>query len=206
MSLLNIAAIVEGDGEVGAVPVLLRRHAELLGLGGRVKIHPIRQPASRLLRPGELERVVELAARKVGVTGGILVLIDCEDQCPARLGPELLGRIRRARDDLPVSMVLAHREFEAWFVGSAESIAGRRDLPPDLRSHPAPESVRGCKEWLSQQMPRGRSYDAFRDQPALAAVFDMDRAKQACPSFDKCHREMIALREKVDRRVAMDPV
>jgi len=206
MSPLNIAAIVEGDGEVGAVPVLLRRHAELLGWGGRVKIHPIRQPASRLLRPGELERVVELAARKVGIAGGILVLIDCEDQCPARLGPELLGRIRRARDDLPVSMVLAHREFEAWFVGSAESIAGRRDLPSDLRSHPAPESVRGCKEWLSQQMPRGRSYDAFRDQPALAALFDMDQAKQACPSFDKCHREMIVLLEEVDRRVGMGPV
>lgn len=198
MSQMQIAAIVEGDGEVEAVPILLRRYADLAGWGGRVLIHPvIRQPASKLLKPGELERHVELAARKLGGPGGILVLLDCEDDCPARLGPKLLARVRHARGDLPTSLVLAHREFEAWFLGSAESIAGKRKLPANLQSHPAPETVRGCKEWLADKMSRGEAYDAVDDQPALTQVFDLNAAKTSCPSFEKCDRELIWLLQEV---------
>ena len=198
MSQMQIAVIVEGDGEVEAVPELIRRYAEMAGWPGRVSVKPvIRQPASKLLKPGELERHVELAARKLGGPGGIFVLLDCEDACPANLGPKLFARIRAARRDLPVSLVLAHREFEAWFLGSAESIAGKRKLPPGLKSHPAPESVRGCKEWLTEKMPRGTGYEEVNDQPALTRPFDMDAARSSCPSFDKCHRELLALLAKV---------
>ena len=198
MSQLRIAAIVEGDGEVEAVPILLRRFAELIRWPGVVHILPvIRQPASKLVRPRELERVVELAARKLGGPGGIFVLLDCEDDCPATLGPSLLARVRQARPDLPAALVLAHREYEAWFLASAASLAGRRGLPPDLKSHPAPESVRACKEWLSQQMPRGMAYHEVNDQPALTAVFDLEAARSGCPSFDKCHRELVAFLHRV---------
>ena len=194
MSQMQIAVIVEGDGEVEAVPVLIRRFAELAGWPGRVEVRTvIRQPASKLLKPDELERHVELAARKLGGPGGIFVLLDCEDACPADLGPKLLARVRSARPDLPVSLVLAHREFEAWFLGSAESLAGRRKLPAGLQSHPAPETVRGCKEWLTEKMPRGTGYEEINDQPALTRQFDLDAARNSCPSFDKCHRELLAL-------------
>jgi hypothetical protein len=189
----QIAVIVEGDGEVEAVPVLVRRFAELNCPEVLLKIHPIRQPASKLLKEGELERIVELAGRKVHGRGGILVLLDCEDQCPAKLGPQLLARVRHARSDLPSSVVLAHREFESWFLGAADSLRGKRELPQDLVVHPNPESVRGCKEWLTDQMPRGKSYDERSDQPALAKVFDLKAAKRSCDSFDKCYREIQAL-------------
>lgn len=198
MSQLQIAAIVEGDGEVEAVPVLIRRLADLVGWAGRVRVHPvIRQPASKLLKPAELERHIELAARKLNGPGGIIVLLDCDDDCPAILGPALLARVRRSRKDLPVSLVLAHREFEAWFLAAAASLGGKRKLPPGLQSHPAPEAVRGCKEWLSRQMPRGEGYDETTDQPALAALFDLNVARVACPSFDKCYREISSLLQRV---------
>lgn len=186
--------IVEGDGEVEAVPVLLRRDAILAGWPGRIHVPPvIRQPASRLLKPGGLERTVELAARKVGGRGGIFVLLDSDGDCPATLGPALLARVRQARRDLPTALVLAHREYEAWFLGAAASLAGRRNLPDGLQSRPAPDSVEGCKEWLSDQMSGGAAYNAVKDQAALTDVFDMGLAQSVCPSFDKCHRELTAL-------------
>ena len=198
MSQLQIAAIVEGDGEVEAVPILLRRYAKLAGWDGRVVIRPvIRQPASKLLKPGELERHVELAARKLGGPGGIFVLLDCEDDCPATLGPKLLARVRQARGDLPTSLVLAHREFETWFLGSAESIAGKRNLPTTLQSHQSPETIRGCKEWLSDKMPRSFAYDEVNDQPALTAVFDLNMAKGSCSSLKKCDRELLSLLQQI---------
>jgi hypothetical protein len=198
MSQLRIAAIVEGDGEVEAVPELIRRYAGLAGWAGRVRVAPvIRRPASRLLKPNELERHVELAARKLNGPGGIIVLLDCDDDCPATLGPRLLARIRQSRPDLPTSLVLAHREFEAWFLGSIASIAGKRGLPRTLQPPPDPEAIRACKEWLSRQMSYGEAYDETRDQPALTAVFDINAARASCPSFDKCHRELSSLLQRV---------
>jgi hypothetical protein len=191
---LRVAVIVEGDGEVGAVPVLLRRFAEMVGWPGMLEVKkPFRVPASKLRQPGELERLVELAGRKLGGSGGILVLLDADDECPARLGPELLGRVRQSRSDLPTGLVLANHEFEAWFLGAAESLAGKRGLPSDLKSHPDPEAIRGCKEWLCGRMPRGRAYNEVEDQAALTAVFDLEAARINCPSFDKCHRELTSL-------------
>lgn len=200
MSQLRIAAIVEGDGEVTAVPILIRRFADLLGMSGRVQVHPvIRQPASRLMRPGELERHVELAARKLDGPGGIFVLLDSEDDCPATLGPMLLRRIREARPDLPTALVLAHREYEAWFLASASSIAGLRGLPSELMDHPSPETVRGCKEWISRQLPRGQGYSECSDQTALTALFDMTLAHDNSRSFEKCWREIKTLLQATAR-------
>jgi hypothetical protein len=114
---VHFACIVEGHGEVQAVPVLLRRLASTLDPALSLQVaQPIRVTKSKLLRPRELERTVELAARKVGSAGAIFILLDSDDDCPATLGPELLQRARAARGDVPIAVVLAKREFEAWFV------------------------------------------------------------------------------------------
>ena len=79
MSCVRIAPIVEGHGEVQAVPILIRRIAAEIDVNLTVAIEPpIRVPANRLRKSGELERTVELAARKLGGAGGILILIDCD--------------------------------------------------------------------------------------------------------------------------------
>ncbi len=201
MSVLRIAAIVEGHGETEAIPVLLQRYAREVGVSERLRVHPvIRIPASKLLKPAELERTIDLAARKLGGIGGILVLLDCEDDCPKSLAPRLIKRMSMVRSDIPKSLVLAHREYEAWFLGSASSIAGCRGLSPDLQTHSNPETVRGCKEWLSDQMARGRSYSEVDDQVELTRVFDLKAAKSNCPSFDKCDRELTKLLKMIAKR------
>src|SRR5262249_6062139 len=125
----DLACIVEGHGEIEAVPVTVRRIARLVSPELVLKIHPpFRVPRNRLVKPGELERSVELAARRAGPAGVILVVLDGDDECPAALGPELLARAQKTRPDIPIRVVLAKREFEAWFLASAESLRGRRGL------------------------------------------------------------------------------
>lgn len=192
--MLRIAIIVEGDGEIEAVPILLRRLAAQLGHHSGVQIvNKLRIPTSRLVKVGELERAVDLSARKVGPGGGIFVLLDSEDDCPATLGPILAARARGARPDYPVALCLAYREYEAWFLAAASSLASKRGLPSTLTDHPAPEQPRGCKEWLTAQMPPGCTYRETEDQPAFTGVFDLIRARDAASSFDKCWREAEAL-------------
>jgi hypothetical protein len=191
--MVRIASIVEGHGDGEAVPILIRRIAQELDPALAASVGPVlRVPAARLVKQGEIERAIELAARKNSGQGGILLLLDCDDGCPAQQAPELLKRAISARSDIPISVVLAKREYEAWFLAAAESLRGQRGLPPDLVGPENPEEIRGAKEWLTSQMPRGQSYSESSDQPALTAAFDMNAARRA-DSFDKCHREIVRL-------------
>lgn len=85
MSEIRIAAIVGGHGEVESVPILFRRIAGTLDPGMDVRVKPVlRIPESRLAKAGELEKHVEFAARSVGRSGGIFILLDCDTpgSCP----------------------------------------------------------------------------------------------------------------------------
>lgn len=188
-----IASIVEGHGEFNAVPMLIRRIGQSLPHPIYPETpNPIRVPRDRLLKEAELERAIELAANRVDSYGGVLVLLDADDDCPARRGPELLARARTARTDVPIAVVLAKREFEGWFLASAASLRAKRGLPADLAPPVDPESVRGAKEWLSKHLPHGQRYVETSDQVALTALFDLDLARTA-DSFDKCYREVVRL-------------
>jgi uncharacterized protein DUF4276 len=149
-------------------------------------------PRSKLVKQGELERAVELAARQAGVEGCILLLLDSDDDCAAELGPELLARMRAVRADRRLSVVLACREFESWFLAGAESLCGRRGLAGDLTSPADPEAIRGAKEWLTARLEGDRRYVETLDQAALAAILDLQQARRA-PSFERFCRKMTRL-------------
>lgn len=188
--MARIVAIVEGHGDQAAVPILLRRAAQLVAPGVVPDVpRPIRVPRNRLLRPHELERAVELAARQAGPEGRILVLLDADDDCPAEVGEEILRRAIAARSDRTIRVVLAKMEYEAWFLAAAESIAGKRGIEAGIAAPDDPESISDAKGWISARMTRGQSYRETLDQPALTAVFDLPTARRA-PSFDKMWRDV----------------
>lgn len=190
--------IVEGHGDVDAVPILIRRLAAALGYGNVHVEKAIRWPRFKIVKQGELERAVRLALGKLGVNpGAILILLDAEDDCPARLGPELLERARKVAVTVPVGVVLAAREYEAWFLAALTSLRGRRGISPDAEPPPDPEAIRGAKEALEQWLRNGGTYSETVDQPALTAYFDLEEARERSPSFAKCWRTVASLLAQV---------
>lgn len=187
----RIAAIVEGHGEVAAVPVLLRRIAAEVGVPIATP-RPIRLPRGRMLIESELRHAVGLAAGQAGDEGAVIVLLDANSDCPAALGPSLRERASAARPDRPVRVILAKVEYEAWFLAAAASLAGRHGIRTDFSPPADPEMVRDAKGLLSANMPQGVSYKPAQDQAALSAVFDLNAARSA-PSFDKFWRDVSAL-------------
>ena len=186
---LRLACIVEGHGEVSAVPVLLRRIGQAIGSHIQLNIHlPIRFDRSKIVRPGEIEKAIQLAAAKVGSVGGILIILDADDDCPAELGPNLMQRSRIARKDMPIAVVLATREFESWIIAGANSIR-ERFREETLDRLPEAENIRGAKEWLRARLKNGR-YSPTVDQASLTALFDIEKARSVSPSFDKLWREL----------------
>ncbi|GGS97614.1 hypothetical protein GCM10010156_64760 [Planobispora rosea] len=190
-SPVRIATLVEGHGEVEALPVLLRRIAAEVAPHLWVDVPaPHRVGRDSLLAAHGIESALDRLV--VGVEGvtGVLVLLDADDDCPAELGPGLLARAQAARPDVPSAVVLANREFEAWFLAAAPSLGGRRGLAADLQTPPDPEKPRGCKEWLTRHRTDGRPYDPRKHQAGLAAVFDLHLARANAPSFDKFWRDV----------------
>ena len=194
---IKVGCIVEGHGDVKAVPILIQRIAEDFSPELQVVTpRPIRIPKNKVVKEGELERGIELAARKMGGHGAVFIILDSDNDCPAQLGPALLRRALRARSDLPSAVVLAKREFESWFLAAANSLRGQKGLKDDLESPGNPEAIRGAKEWLKQRMESGETYRETLDQPALTACFDLDRARHA-DSFDKCYRDIVYLLDEL---------
>ena len=193
---VRIGCIVEGDGEVKAVPVLIRRIA--WGLYPDITIiveTPIRAPRYQVIKDGELESRIELAAQKIEGEGAILIILDSEGDCPAHLGPTLLERASQTRNDIPIAVVIAKNEFEGWFLAAAESLRGKRGLKGDITAPDYPERIRDAKRWLSERM-EDKTYRETTDQAALAAQFDLEQARKA-DSFDKCYRDIVRLLEEL---------
>lgn len=189
MSESAIVPIVEGHSEVASVPLLLRRLLNEFQCPYLQIARPVRVHRNRVVKEGEVEKAVTLARRTREKCRAVMVLLDANDDCPAKLGPALLERIIEAHSDLAAAVVLAKKEFECWFLGGLESLRGVRGIVEDAVSVPNPEEIRGAKERLSQFMTNDLNYVEVDDQPALAAKFDFSLARKQCPSFDKFIRD-----------------
>ena len=185
-----VAPIVEGHGEVFAVPILLQRVISEQRPDVSLRVNPaIRVKVGSFLgNPGYFANYLELAARKVRqhANGLVLILLDCEDRCPAIVGPQLASAAASVRSDVPTIIALAHREFETWFVAAARSLRGVRGLPLDLEAPTDPESIRDAKGWLRSRMNAG--YNEPNDQPIFTRMFSLEEAS-CVPSFARlCRR------------------
>ena len=90
----------------------------------------------------------------------------------------------------PVAIVFAHREYEAWFLASMETIArgSGNSFGPDLVYEGDVETRRGVKEWLTHQMPPRQIYKPTLHQAGFTALIDIELAQQRSRSFRRlCH-------------------
>ncbi len=188
--MISIASIVEGDGEVSALPILLRRLAAELEPSALVNpLQPIRVRRDRFLnKEEEFRRQLSLAAAKSGDQGWILIVLDADDDCPKTLGMEIYQRAQQHVPHRKVSVVLANREFEAWFIAAAQSLNGARGFSVMPNEPIQAETPRNAKGWIRERMQGGK-YSEILDQPAFAAKFDLQQALKNSRSFRKLCKE-----------------
>jgi hypothetical protein len=179
---MNIQPIVEGHGEVAAVPILLRRLRDLAQVFALDVNAPVRRKRSELIQESGLRRSVRLARIQPNCAC-IIVLFDSDHDCPKEVAPRLQQWAQEEAGNIPCRVALATKEFEAWFIGSIESLRGVRGISDNAVSHPDPETPRGAKSQLEARMLPDRSYSETADQPALSAKFDMQPVYKKCRSF-----------------------
>jgi Domain of unknown function (DUF4276) len=189
-----IAPIVEGHGELQAIKRLLGRIARDAAPYSTLRVNePIRVKSGSFVNDMEYRnRYVSLAAAKARqqTRGHVLIVLDCEDDCPAELGPRLLRDAEQIAADVPMVVALAYREYETWFLAAAASLADIEGLPVTLTPPPDPEKIRDAKGWLGRQMPHG--YDPISHQLPLTNAFDLSAARSIA-SFDRLYRKIFGL-------------
>lgn len=194
----KIYAVVEGHGEAQApqgtgdpaVNVLIVRVLQAVGC---YDLFPARRPW-RLRSCGDffkediLENTIR-ALRQYEDCAAVLVLVDMDDGCPGEEGPRLSRRIARM-GNLPFSVlvVCAHREYEAWFLASLESIHPDHNYPGN------PEDRRDAKGWLARQF----GYRAVRDQASYTQGLDIVLARTRSRSFQHLY-DAFARLERIGR-------
>ena len=187
-----VVPIVEGHGEVEAVPVLIRRIGSEFADKTVVVNPPFRVRSSSFLKfDDDFQKAIRFCSLKAKSEGGIvLILLDSEDHCPATLGPQIAEQASKIRSDVTFLVCLAHREFETWFIFAASSLAGYQGLPDNLVPLNNPEAIRDAKGWFGKQLPRG--YKETQHQVSLAATMDLGQASES-KSFKRLVERLVPL-------------
>ncbi len=173
--------IVEGKGEVKAVPILLRKLQDEHQRWDFQIARPIRALGEGGLTK-HLERYLSYAVSEPDCVA-ILVLRDANGDCPKELAPKLADRARSLNLPCPVAIVIAKCEYEAWFLASLESLKDKLGLPADTCFEGDVEAVRNTKSWLSQRMGAGRGYKETQDQAPMTALMDFSLVQSRSRSF-----------------------
>jgi hypothetical protein len=182
-----IQPIVEGHGEVQAVPVLLRKLAALMAIAYVDIGRPIRRTRAELVAKDRLAQAIELA-RLQPRCSGIFVLFDADDDCPKTLAPPIQKWAGELARGIPAAVVMADREFESWFLHSLPSLPRLRDSSPCSSD---PERIRDAKGILGERMRTG--YSETADQARMTWATDWASVHKKSRSARKLVKEVRGL-------------
>lgn len=177
----SLIALVEGEGEVASVPLLLRKLLYEQGIYDWAIPSPMRVGSLGALMK-KLPQVLDVATGKVAC-GAVLILLDLDDGCPMVKARELAADVRRLAVPIPVAVVFAHCEYEAWFLASLSTIAGNHGIPAGTTYPGLVEERRGAKEWITGVMPSGVVYKQTRDQARMTQLLEPAAARLESRSF-----------------------
>lgn len=181
MARYKIVPIVEGDGEVQAVPILINRWFEFRRFLNfdtpHVAVRAHKGSLTCAYDPADGSGIEYYVTRAAAARpDGILVILDADDDCNARrgrpaneqLGPELLQRAKDVAGHIPLGVVVANREFEAWFLAGYRRLKHQEYFLKEVRFPPGfdVEGPRDCKGRVGECM--GRKYSPTADQKVLA--------------------------------------
>lgn len=200
----KIVPIVEGDGEVTAVPILFRK---LLGEMQRydIQIAPPKNAhgIANLQKAEGLEKFVRHAWKERDC-GAIVILLDADNECPVEVAKDFSRRISAMGVIHTVVIVCAARMYESWFLASFETLVGKelngRSGLVKSKTPPAEiESIRSPKAWLNDCFPKGRAYKETEDQEALSQLLDSSLVKERSRSFRRLWQALSEALDAIDK-------
>lgn len=216
MARYHLIPIVEGHGEVQALPILIRGWLKSRRFTNVSVGPPVRAAGSGALKARHdatedlgIEHYVSIALASQRTPDALFVLLDADEGCPKKVGEELLRRARNVLPEgFPVGVVLANREYEAWFLAALGSPRFRRslvengicDTPPVASSVKDAESISDCKKRVAELILREK-YQETIHQKTLTELLPFTQAVALrSRSFRKLLKELSEVLQAARRR------
>lgn len=137
----------------------------------------------------DLDRAVRLQ-RLRAEGGGVLVLVDADEDDPVELRGELLSAISEDQRS-EARVVVAVKEYEAWFLAGIESLREHRSVKATAAYDGDPEEPANAKQRLSALMTE--PYQETIHQVAFSSLLDIETARQRSQSLQIFVTEVEAL-------------
>ncbi len=203
MTAKKISLIVEGEGEEKAAPALINRllrdHFQRYDIFTNTPKKA--KGRNNLMALGGFEYYIDACLKFDYQIDGILVLLDADDDCPVQLAKGFYERIEQKYVPVPIFLVCAKCEYEAWFLANVDALIENGYLTPDA-SYPIDkiEEKRGVKEWLSANMPEGRRYKETIDQAKMTSLIHIGITQKWSDSFQHLTSSLGKLIKKMDEK------
>lgn len=193
---MKIQLIVEGDGDLTAVPVLVRRILHSKNIFDVDIAQPVHRRGDIPKVRGRFRDFFEVAA----IQGHPVLCVldfDCDDCVDVETTEnEFRALARELRPDYPFEACFIVKEFESIFLFDENCV--RNVLPavrPEYVFPLAPETIRDAKGELSTALPKGWSYKPTVHQAKLSANVNLELLLEASPSFQRLQTAVLNLIE-----------
>jgi hypothetical protein len=189
----TLLPIVEGQGDMQAVPVLLRRILEH-HKHFDVTVLPPQKRGDLPKIKANFENYFKIAIKE---NAAIIWIIDFDCatcDCVAEEAEQLYQRANAIYPYKPFKVVFMVKEFETLFL--AEPNATRsvlKEIPKATTFPEDPETIRGAKEWLSKAMPSGYAYKETVHQVKLSAAVDLNHLRESSASYRHLEKSILSL-------------
>ena len=191
-SLKSLVLLVEGEADVRAVPVLVKRLLTEQNAWGYLSLdpNPLRVAGIANLTGRKAKNWTDklrVATKRKNV-GGVLLLLDGDVKasagrsfCARLVSADLSQRARAAGGGalFSVASVFALQEFESWLIAGVDSLTGKNlpDGRPGIKAGivvpggDLEDAPRDAKGWLKKNMIAG--YKETADQQPLTELVDL---------------------------------
>lgn len=190
---MKLLPIVEGEGDMEAVPELARR---VLHAHDRYDIQVLR-PHRRGDLPKVLQRFDDYLQVALIESHPVLWVMDYDCAECSNVDKHTLELKQRATSHPGgdcVEFVFMVREFETLFLADQETTRSVfSDIPANLAFPADAESVRDAKGWLSKARPKGSAYKPTQHQRKLTASVDLARLRSRSESFRRFEAAVLKL-------------
>lgn len=190
---IKIHAFVEGPGDRLALPILLKKYHD------DVVCKEI-EPKNGTVDEKACIRWLQRTVRNLDASTVLLILRDAshptdpKHECALVTTNKLVRLVEKElktlRVSVPVGIVVAKWEYEAWLIASIETIANNLGWNANAKCNQHPEEVEDPKKWIERHAMRRSNpnkhpkYIETCHQPQMTKHLDFTKASE-CPSFKR---------------------
>lgn len=188
----KILPIVEGDGDMRAVPVLIRKILHANNLFG-VDLHPAQKRNDYSKLHNTFDNYFSAAIKWEAPILWVLDF-DCKQcACVKTESQKLYSRADALRPGWPFKVAFIVKEFEALFLAEQQSTKAVLGIPEDFNFSPNPETIKGAKGEISRALPVGKAYKETVHQEKIAAQLDLNILRNVSSDFRHLERSVLYL-------------